>query len=190
MERLWHVQARRPDLAHSLAQVVLISIWKIMEDLSSSIREYRPDDAPAVEQCLAELQDFSKLLNPYDADGSIAPQFLLHLLARCDETNGKIFVVESDERVVGMVCIYATVKANRPDEEEYEYAYVSDLVVLAEHRGKGLGRALLKLAEDYAKQQGATLLRITVLAKNEVARKLYIDEDFDELVVTLQKKLG
>ena len=153
------------------------------------MREYRPDDGPAVEQCLAELQDFSKLLNPYDADGSIAPQYLQHLLARCDETNGKIFVVESDGRVVGMVCVYAIVKANKL-EEEYEYGYVSDLVVLAEHRGKGLGRALLKLAENYAQQQGATLLRISVLAKNEVARKLYIDEGFDELVVTLQKRPG
>jgi len=161
-----------------------------MEDPAESIREFHPDDAPAVEQCLAELQDFSKLLNPYDADGSIAPQYLQHLLARCDETNGKIFVVESDGRVVGMVCVYATVKANKLDEEEYEYGYVSDLVVLAEHRGKGLGRALLKLAKDYAQQQGATLLRISVLARNKVARKLYIDEGFDELVVTLQKSLG
>jgi len=161
-----------------------------MGDLASSIREYRSDDEPAVEQCLAELQDFSKVIFPHYADGAVAPQYLLHLLTRCDETNGKIFVVEDGERVVGMVCVFARIRSRELDEEQYEYAYVSDLIVLADHRDKGFGRALLKRAENYAKSEGATLLRINVLAGNEVARKLYIADGFAEHLVSLQKRLG
>lgn len=160
-----------------------------MRNLDESIREYRPEDIRQVELCLAELQDFSKLIYENVADGGIAPRYLQHLLTRCRETNGKIFVVESEGRVVGMVCVYATIKSEALDEEEYEYAYVSDLVILAAHQGKGMGRALLKRAEDHARSQGATLLRIHVLAKNEVARKMYIRCGFDEHVVALQKKL-
>ena len=160
-----------------------------MTALADVIREYRPDDVREVEQCLAELQDFSKLIYANVADGAIAPRYLQHLLIRCDETNGKIFVAESEGRVVGMVCVYARVKSDAVDEEFHEYAYVSDLVILAGHRGKGLGRALLKCAEDHARRQGATLLRINVLAQNEVARSLYARCGFDELLVVLQKKL-
>jgi hypothetical protein len=59
-----------------------------------SIREYRPDDLPEVERCLAELQDFSKLIYAKAADGAIAPRYLQHLLTRCGETNGQILVAE------------------------------------------------------------------------------------------------
>jgi len=161
-----------------------------METPTAAIREYRPDDAPAVERCLAELQDFSKLIFPQMADGAVAPQYLRHLLAYCGETKGKIFVVEHDARIVGMVCVFARIKSSAPDEDRYEYAYVSDLVVLADYRDMGFGRALLKRAENHARSEGATLLRINVLAKNEVARKLYIADGFDKYLVSLQKRLG
>lgn len=161
-----------------------------MQTVADSIREYRPNDLREVERCLAELQDFSKLIYPNAADGTIAPRYLQHLLTRCGETSGQIFVGESEGRVVGMICVFASVKSREVDEEEYEYAYVSDLVILANHRSRGLGRALLKRAEDHAKSQGATLLRINVLAQNQVARSLYISCGFDELVVSLQKKLN
>jgi GNAT superfamily N-acetyltransferase len=160
-----------------------------MRNLAASIREYRPEDVLEVEQCLAELQDFSKLIYENVADGAIAPRYLQHLLTRCNETMGRIFVAESDGRVVGMICVFARVESEAVDEEQYEFAYISDLVILAAQRSKGLGRALLKRAEDYAGSQGATLLRLNVLAQNEVARSLYVRCGFDEHVVALQKKL-
>jgi len=159
------------------------------EDMSDSIREFREGDLRAVEQCLAELQDFSKLIYPKVAAGTIASQYLQYLLTRCRETDGKIFVGESGGRVVGMVCVMARVSSAAVDEEEYEYAYISDLVLLADHRGKGLGRKLLQRAEEHAQSQGANLLRIHVLARNEVARTLYLRSGFEEHVVALQKSL-
>jgi ribosomal protein S18 acetylase RimI-like enzyme len=100
-----------------------------------------------------------------------------------------LFVATADDKVVGVVCVYAQVKSEAVDEEEYEYAYISDLAVLAADRGKGLGRALLKRAEEYARLEGARLLRISVLAKNSVARSLYVDDGFQENVVILEKSL-
>jgi ribosomal protein S18 acetylase RimI-like enzyme len=160
-----------------------------MSDLAKSIREYQPGDRQQVEYCLAELQDFSKLIYENVADGTIAPRYLQHLLKHCGETNGRIFVAESDGRIVGMICIYATVKSREADEEEYDYAYISDLVILPGQRGQGWGRALLKRAEDHAKSQGAPVLKINALAQNQVARNLYLSYGFAELLVVLHKKL-
>lgn len=154
------------------------------------IRKFQQADTPAVEHCLAELQDFSKLIYPRMADGkTVAVKYLRHLLDRCSEWNGQIFVAEIAGSVVGMACVYSAVEAREPDEQQYEYAYVSDLVVLPDYRGRGLGRALLRTAEDYAMACGATLFRINVLAKNDVARRLYFDVGFEEHLVVLQKPL-
>ena len=71
-----------------------------MKNLTDSIREYDPGDLVAVEECLAELQDFSKRIYEQVADGGIAPTYLRHLLNRCQKTDGQIFVAESDGRVV------------------------------------------------------------------------------------------
>ena len=77
-----------------------------MNITADSIREYRPDDLREVERCLAELQDFSKLIYEKVADGAVAPRYLQHLLTRCGETNGRIFVAESNGCVIGMVSVY------------------------------------------------------------------------------------
>jgi ribosomal protein S18 acetylase RimI-like enzyme len=153
------------------------------------IREYRASDRAAVEQCIADLQDSSQIFNPHIADGSIAPVYLQYLLRKCGETSGEIFVVEAEDRVVGMVSVFARVKSSSADEDDYEYAHISDLVVLDGYRSRGLGRALIRRAEDHARSQGAKLLRIGVMAHNEGARSLYNRFGFDELFVMLQKDL-
>jgi GNAT superfamily N-acetyltransferase len=153
------------------------------------IREYKPRDRPQVEVCVAELQDFCKQIDALAAAGTVAQKYLAHLLAQCAETDGAIFVAEHDGVVIGMVCIFARVRSKLVDEEDYEHAYVSDLVVLAAHRQKGLGHALLERAEEYARSRGAQLLRIGVHAPNKVARDLYVRDGFRERIVSLQKEL-
>ena len=154
------------------------------------IREYRPQDVQQVEDCIAELQDFCKQLDPLSANGrTVARKYLQHLLAQCEETHGRIFVAEHDGRVVGMVCVFGRVSSMAVDEEAYDFAYVSDLVILAAERKRGLGRALLSRAEKFACSQGARFLRIGVHAPNKVARDLYITDGFVERIVILHKEL-
>jgi ribosomal protein S18 acetylase RimI-like enzyme len=156
----------------------------------SLIREYKVEDAEQVEECFVELQDFLRLIDSKIADGrKVAKKYIERMFRRCAETNGKVFVAETDSRVVGMVCVYAKVNSDEIDEEEYEYAYISDLVILAAYRRRGLGRALLQRAEDYASLQGAALLKINVLARNDTARKLYTNYGFQEYEVSLFKNL-
>ena len=80
-------------------------------------------------------------------------------------------------------------KSRGIEEREYEYAYVSDLVVREGHRGRGLGRALLGRAEEHARREGATLLRIAVLARNAGAVALYESSGFERRLIELSKRL-
>ena len=154
------------------------------------IREYRPEDAQQAKACIIELQDYCKRIDPQIAEGkTVADKYLHYLLGQCAETEGNIYVVESNQEVVGMVCVFAKVQSEAVDEEDYQYAYISDLVVLASQRGRGIGRALLKRAEEHARSKGAKIVRINVHAGNEIAKELYVDYGFQEKVVIMQKEI-
>ena len=154
------------------------------------IREYRPEDAEAVRACIIELQDFCKQIDPQIGAGHrVVKKYFEYLLKRCAETEGKIYLAFRDDDVIGMVCVFARVQSDAVDEEDYEYAHISDLVVLAANRNQGIGRSLLKRAEEHARSKGAKILRIGTQAGNAVARDLYLGYGFKEKAVMLQKEL-
>ncbi|MFE9437866.1 GNAT family N-acetyltransferase [Streptomyces sp. NPDC006602] len=55
---------------------------------------------------------------------------------------------------------------------------IQGLAVAEEARGAGVGRALLRAAQDEARQQGARRITLRVLGHNTPARKLYEAEGF------------
>jgi ribosomal protein S18 acetylase RimI-like enzyme len=97
-------------------------------------------------------------------------------------------VAEEDGAVVGFICVWARVPPDDPSEVRFS-AHVSDLVVLPRFRRRGVGRALLARGEAYARERGAERLRIGVLARNQGARRLYLDSGFREVFVLLTKVL-
>ena len=138
--------------------------------------------------CVVELQDFERGLEPTLPKGdAMADRYLAHVLDRCAGGAGRIFVSEEDGAVVGFVGVLARV-VPEPDEAQ-AYAYVSDLVVLPAYRRRGIGRALLERAEAYARGEGARVLRVGVLAKNEAAARLYRSLGFGDYTIQLNKPL-
>ena len=58
------------------------------------------------------------------------------------------------------------------------------------HRGKGLGRQAMLLAEELAKAHGATSIGLNVFGHNRVARNLYQSLGYAESSVQMRKTLG
>ena len=154
------------------------------------IRDYDPArDRGGVRDCFAELQDVERGLEPVLPEGrAVADAYVEYMFARCAELDGAVFVAEEDGDVVGFICVWARVPPEDPSEERYS-AHVSDLVVLPRFRRRGIGRALLARGEAYARERGADRLRIGVLARNQGARRLYLDSGFREVYVLLTKAL-
>ena len=154
------------------------------------IRDYDPArDRDGVRDCFAELQDVERGLEPaLPAGVAVADAYLDFMFARCTEWDGAVFVAEEEGDVVGFICVWARVPPEDPSELR-DCAHVSDLVVLPRFRRRGIGRALLARGEAYARERGAERLRIGVLARNEGARRLYLDSGFREVFVLLTKAL-
>lgn len=69
---------------------------------------------------------------------------------------------------------------------------VDDLYVQSEHRGKGVGRALLQTAFEWLKNNGAKRVGLGVHKSNDVAIRLYKSVGFEEepeTYLSLEKEL-
>ena len=155
------------------------------------IRPYSTADEAQIDECIIELQEAERLLEPLMAPGEqVVEGYIENLLAECESSGGEVFVAELDEQVAGYVAIYTHVRPNDPDEGDYEYAYLSDIVVRATFQRRGVGRALMDHAEAFVRARGATLLRIQVLARNTAALDLYTSAGFRPREILLEKDLA
>jgi len=99
--------------------------------------------------------------------------------ALADIPNALVLLAFADQRAVGVaVCFFgfSTFQA-RP------LLNIHDLAVVPEHRGKGIGRALLTAAEAHALRHGCCKLTLEVQDDNRRARGLYASFGFADFVV-------
>jgi len=143
------------------------------------IRDYQHSDAAALRRCVVVLQETERAIDPLLVPGeTMADRYCGRIHERCREAAGRVYVAEEENAVVGFVTVLAKEPFMELDDPPGHYALITDLVVLESHRGRGIGRRLLERAEVYAKQAGATELRVGVLTNNRTARRLYLDVGF------------
>ena len=155
------------------------------------IRTIEPEDADALRKLVIELQVAEAHSNPYIVAGELmADDYVRQLFMGDPEVPGQGMVAGDDgQNVVGYVAVQPHVPQEEVHEIAYDYAYVSDIVVREHCRGQGVGRALLIAAENYARRQGASILRLGVLAGNQDARDLYASCGYAESEILLEKRL-
>ena len=77
-----------------------------------------------------------------------------------------------------------------PFDGEAESLWVYDIEIDPEHRGRGLGRDAMLLAEEEARRHGRRRIKLNVFARNTVARALYRSLGFEEMAVQMAKEVG
>lgn len=87
--------------------------------------------------------------------------------------HGRYLVDEQDGAIVG----YGGVRALQGGAD----ADIQTIAFLAEHRGAGRGRALLRALLDIARDRGAREVFLEVRADNPAAEGLYLSEGFEEI---------
>jgi GNAT superfamily N-acetyltransferase len=140
-----------------------------------TIRPFAPQrDEPALRECTLALQDFERTLEADLPPGeAMADAYLAHLFRCCAQWQGRMFVAEADDRVVGFVCVYGRCPQEELDENPAPYAFVSDLVVLTPYRNAGIGQQLLAAAESHARAWGVSVVNIGGGWGNDGERRQY-----------------
>jgi ribosomal protein S18 acetylase RimI-like enzyme len=69
-------------------------------------------------------------------------------------------------------------------------AWIHDIQINPEHRGKGYGRALLQAAEQESAKQGAKAMGLNVFGPNIIARHLYESSGYQVTATQMRKELS
>jgi ribosomal protein S18 acetylase RimI-like enzyme len=68
-------------------------------------------------------------------------------------------------------------------------ASINDICINESHRGQGFGKILMSLAEQEARKQNATRVRLHVFNDNEIAKGLYLSMGFAPTSLDMRKDL-
>jgi ribosomal protein S18 acetylase RimI-like enzyme len=150
---------------------------------------FRPATALDLPTVLGLLRDFyAEESATCDAQAEAA---LLALLQ--DPGLGRVFVIldEGDSTAgSGLAVGYLVVAFGYSLEFRGRDAFVDELYVAPPHRGRGLGREALRVAEDCCRQAGVRALHLEVRPDNARARRLYAGEGYaDREYYLMSKKL-
>lgn len=88
------------------------------------------------------------------------------------------FVMVADDE--GELCAYALVAFSFDIEFGGRDAFLCELFVREDHRGSGLGRSMIEIAEQSARDEDVSALHLMVRRANERARGLYEKVGFVE----------
>ena len=155
------------------------------------IRRYEPrQDRQAVKNLMVELLDLEKEVEPeWEPTQEIIEPYFRYMLQRGRKFEGEIFVAEDNGKVIGFISVWGKMKPNNPGDSQEIRAFISDFIVQESYRNAGLGRRLIAVAEDYARQKGVSTIRLQATGNNIRGRRFYQRAGYRELVVEHVKRL-
>lgn len=117
-----------------------------------------------VEPLFADYQRFYEI---EQIDQARNRTFLERFVDSDDE--GWLFGAFEEDRILGFTCLHRSKSSLRAADTILLY----DLFVLAEARGKGVGRLLIEKGLEVARDAGAACLEWSTAPDNETAQRLY-----------------
>ena len=151
-----------------------------------NIRPGQEEDLPTLSRLLPELADFDVPANRDPADLWTGDG---ELLAQCLTTGLASTFVDVAENRDGKILGFIMVTLREELLSHAPSAHLETIIVAPEVRGTGLGRQLLRHAEDAARSHGARSLSLHVFRNNRRAHALYDAEGFDSELIRAIKWL-
>ena len=135
--------------------------------MSFTLRPANPADAPTLVRLIRELAEYEKLLDETDMDVSALRS---HLSKDAHPRVEALLAVDTaTDEAVGFALFFA----NYSTFLTRWGLYLEDLYVQPEHRGRGIGFALLQRVAQIAVERGARRLDWAVLDWNDLAIDFY-----------------
>jgi GNAT superfamily N-acetyltransferase len=109
------------------------------------------------------------------------------LAATLQDPEAAIFVCERDDALLG----FCTVRIDRapPIQVEVQRAEITDLMVLASERRRGVGRALVERALGWVEERGVERCEVRVANLNSEGQQFWRSIGFGDLMDVLHRRL-
>lgn len=160
--------------------------------MTTTIRPAKASDNVDLRRAFIELQEVERTLHDSRLPGeAVANRYLEWLWHQVRQDAGSILVAEENGVFQGFLACWIVSDDHlieTPDSNRF--GLVSDICVLTEARGQGIGQLLLAAAERHLAAQGVTRLRLSALAGNVAAQSAYRKYGFSPYEVVFEKRIG
>lgn len=158
------------------------------------IVEYSDKYLEDVKDLLVELEEYIVSIDKDELD-QLHPEYRDKMaildLEEVREWNGKCYLAIENDKAVGLIMGII------PGYEEFDYldykcpkrGEITELVVSKNIRSKGIGRELMKVMEDYFKENNCEYVLVDVFAYNEKAINFYEKSGYHPRMLVDIKKL-
>ncbi|HEX6129680.1 MAG TPA: GNAT family N-acetyltransferase [Candidatus Limnocylindria bacterium] len=148
------------------------------------VRPATAADAPAIAEQYAALhrdQWEGGGAEPPRADHE--PDWLSEVVAALEAANARIFVADAEGRVIG------TARVELAERPYFRIADIRRVYVVPDWRRRGVATQLMRVAEQAARDGGAKEARLSVVAENAAALRLYEALGYGHFAVRLAKRI-
>jgi ribosomal protein S18 acetylase RimI-like enzyme len=132
---------------------------------------FKPLEKSEIEIIVSMMENFYAIDN-YPIDIEVSKILFHEFIA--DENLGKAYLIYSNNKIIGYVILTFVFSF----EYKGKIAFLDELYIEEDHRGKGIGKQALLFCKQLAKQLDFKLIYLEVENHNEKAQKLYIANDF------------
>jgi ribosomal protein S18 acetylase RimI-like enzyme len=143
---------------------------------------------PFITNLIREYAEQKVLAGEWPEEGAAehAARDTAALLPQAQDTPGMVLLTleAADGTVAGQVWVAVQAHDGAPG------AWIYDIQVEPEHRGRGYSRALMAAAERAAAEHGATAIGLNVSGRNAVARRLYETSGYEISALQMRKPLA
>jgi ribosomal protein S18 acetylase RimI-like enzyme len=155
-----------------------------------AIRPYKESDSEQIKKLILELKLYEGQFDPdYRTDWDSVKD-LFKILQGDREKGGEIFVAENKGNIIGFIALALQKKNSALVEKDKGVVYISELCVMQDYRGKGIGGDLLDEATEFAKAKGIGLLKLSTFFDNKIAREMYERRGFRHYVTVMLKDIS
>ena len=142
------------------------------------IKEFSPESEDGLKDLLVELQTHLAAIDPDHIvilRDNYRDHYFAHVTDAVRQHAGKIFLAMEDGKAIGtVICMIPPCgKESRITTRCPKCGFISDLVVTARARGKGVGSALMARARQFFRTQNCEYVQLCVSAQNERALAFY-----------------
>jgi ribosomal protein S18 acetylase RimI-like enzyme len=139
--------------------------------MSLILREFRNSDL----QHLAKLEaDYYREVDTSEEYSE--SKFISEVFEAKNSPNHRIFVAQAEDEIAGFIWL------QEYEENEGRLGYITNIHVVKKYRNRGIGKRLLRFAEDYFRRKGAVKLQLEVVDTNTPAISLYQKNGFKQVV--------
>jgi len=159
---------------------------------SVSIRRVTPEDAEAILFIYMQSAELHARLDPERNHTPGREEILERYRTGAQHPEDSIAAVTLVAEEAGQVVGFLDARLTKPFDPMYRpatYCFIADVAVAEEHRGRGVGRALMEAVEKWAAESGAEFVLLEYHAGNERAAEFYAELGYRSGSVVAVKRL-